>query len=273
LVEFDLSELTCYDGVYVEKAILEVYECTVGATGLTFGAYQILEDWDEATVTWNTSPEWSYSYEDYIVSDTSPGWWEFDISGLCREWVYGAENFGVSIYYQGTGCTFPYVYSSDYTNATYRPKFTVDYCFDEETPYGDGFDPQDGETDVPPDANVVFHLCDELSGIDVDTIHFSIEDTSRAPGESGNFVGVGDPSPARHIAGDLEIDSGDIHDVVCTFDPDDPLDADVITCTVDGSLADMLGNPVGEDIVWSFSVEGIETAVQDTTWGVIKAGF
>ncbi|OGD74458.1 MAG: hypothetical protein A2Y64_01705 [Candidatus Coatesbacteria bacterium RBG_13_66_14] len=257
----------------MEEALLEVYECIIGASGLTFGAYKILEDWDEATVTWGTQPQWSYTYEDYIVTDSSPGWWEFDISELCREWVYGTDNYGVSIYYQGSGCSFPYVYSSDYSGTSYRPKLTVDYCFDEETPYGDGFDPQDGETDVPSDSNVVFHLCDELAGIDVDTIHFSIEDTSRAPGAGGNFVGVGDPMPARHIAGDLEIDDDDIHDVVCTFDPDDPLDADVITCTVDGSLADMLGNPVGDDIVWSFSVEGIETAVQDTTWGVIKAGF
>ena len=272
MVEFDLSDLTCYDGVYVEEAVLEVYECTVGASGLTFGAYQILEDWDEATVVWITHPQWSYTYEDHIVSDGSPGWWEFDISGLCREWVYGtAENYGVSVYYQGSGCSFPYVYSSDYSNAVYRPKLTVDYCFDETPPGGDGFDPQDGEEGVPADSNVVFHLCDEQAGIDVDTIHFSIEDTSRVPGTGGNFIGVGGPSPARHVAGDLEIDSDDIHDVVCTFIPDDPLLPDVITCTVDGSLADMLGNPVGEDIVWSFSVEG--STVQGTTWGAIKAEF
>jgi hypothetical protein len=271
LVEFDLSDLTCYDDVYVDEAVLEVYECTVGSSGLTFGAYQVLEDWDEATVVWNTHPYWSGTYEDYIVTDGATGWWEFDISELCRDWIYGADNFGVSVYYQGTGCSFPYVYSSDYSGASYRPKLTVDYCFDEEAPFGDGFDPQDGDEGVPPDSNIVFHLCDELAGIDVDTIDFSIEDTVPSPGTDGNFIGTGGPSPARHVAGDLEIDSDDIHDVVCTFIPDDPLLSGVITCTVDGNLADMLGNPVGDDIVWSFSVSG--AAVLDTTWGAIKAGF
>jgi hypothetical protein len=269
LVEFDLSDLTCIDGVYVETATFEVYEGTVGYVGWIYGAYQILEDWDEASVTWNTRPMWNSTYEDYIVTDSSPGWWEFDISGLCRAWVYGTENYGVSVYHQGTGCNNPYVYSSDYSNTTYRPKLSVDYCIDEDAPSGEGFDPEDGEEGVPPDSNIVFHLCDELAGIDVDTIDFAARDTSL--GGDAAFIGVGDPSPARTIAGDLEIDDDDIHDVVCTFVPDDPLWPDEIICTLDGTLADMLGNEVGEDIVWSFIVDGY--AVTDTTWGAIKAQF
>ncbi len=272
MVEFDLSEITTQDYVYVETATLEVYEGAVGTSGKTWGAYQIIEDWNEATVTWSTKPAWRYPYEDYIVSDYSPVWWEFDISDLCRAWVFGNEdNYGVSIYYQGSGCSFPTVYSSDYSNATYRPKLAVDYCFDEDDPYGDDFDPQDGETGVPSDSNVVFHLCDDKAGIDVDTIDFSIQDTSRAPSEGVNVIGVGDPAPLRHIAGDLDIDDDDIHEVICTFTPDDPFWPDEITCTVDGSLADLLGNEVGDDIAWSFFVEGY--AVRETTWGAIKAQY
>ncbi len=269
MVEFDLSELTTQDYVYVETATLEVYEVTVGYVGWVFGAYQILVDWDEATVLWNNRPSWATSYEDYIVTDSSPGWWEFDISDLCREWVYGTDNFGVSVYHPGSGCSQPYLYSSDYSNATYRPKLTVNYCLDEDVPYGEGYDPEDDEEDVPSDSNIVFHLCDELSGIDVDTIDFVARDAS-LDGDA-RVIGVGDPSPARAIAGDLEIDDDDIHDVVCTFIPDDPLWPDEITCYVDGSLADLLGNEVGDDIVWSFFVEGY--AVTETTWGAIKASY
>jgi hypothetical protein len=45
---------------------------------------------------------------------------------------------------------------------------------------------------------------------------------------------------------------------------------DTITCTVAAGLADVKGNEMADDWVWTFDIEG---AVESTTWGVIKAEF
>ncbi|MCK4594913.1 hypothetical protein KAU45_10460, partial [bacterium] len=77
---------------------------------------------------------------------------------------------------------------------------------------------------------------------------------------------------AGEISGSLDINDDDPNDVICTFDPDDPLPPDTITCTVAAGLADDLGNVTDSDIVWSFDVIG--SGVDDNaTWGQIKAEF
>ncbi len=144
---------------------------------------------------------------------------------------------------------------------------------DLDPPYVDGLDPADGETEVPVDADFIFHCKDDLSGIDTDTIDFTAEDTTL----SSDFVVSSSAaistttSATRTIAGDLDIDDTDINDVVCTFDPTDDLpEGEAITCTVDGTLADNQGNELGDDFVWIFDIEG---AVEDTTWGRIKSVY
>ncbi len=76
--------------------------------------------------------------------------------------------------------------------------------------------------------------------------------------------------PIRTIAGDLDLDDTDPLDVICTFDPtDDFYPTDPITCTVAAGLADTKGNEMEEDFVWSFDM----SAVEESTWGEVKAGF
>jgi hypothetical protein len=145
---------------------------------------------------------------------------------------------------------------------------------DIDPPYVDGMDPADHDEDVPLDTDIVFHCKDDGSGVDVDTIDFTARDTSLSSGRavsSGASLSVTYESN-RSIAGDLDIDDADLRDVVCTFDPADPLpDDDIITCTVDGVLADRKGNELGDDFVWDFNTGFY--AVKDTTWGSIKAEY
>jgi len=140
-------------------------------------------------------------------------------------------------------------------------------------PYVDGMDPDDGETEVPFDSDIVFHCNDDLSGIDIDTIDFTVQDSTLSGGRAlsaGAALGVLF-SPARILPGDLDIDDSDLTDVVCTWDGDeDFVEGVVVTCTVDGGLADLNGNELGDDFVWNFDTEG---AVANTTWGAIKGGF
>jgi len=135
---------------------------------------------------------------------------------------------------------------------------------DMDPPYVDGLDPYDGESSVPLDSDIIFHCKDDDKGVDVSTIAFIARDTSLS---GSRVLGIG--SSNRSIGGDLDIDDADLNDVVCTFNPhDDFYEGDTITCTVDGKLADIKGNEMGDDFVWSFTTTG--AAVENTTWGAIK---
>jgi hypothetical protein len=144
---------------------------------------------------------------------------------------------------------------------------------DLDPPYVDGMDPDDGEVEVPLDSNIVFHCKDDLSGIDTTTIDFTVQDSTLS-GDRAMRVGATvsvTASPARTLPGDLDIDDSDLTDVVCTWDGDDDFyEGVIITCTVDGALADRKGNEMGDDFIWTFDAEG---AVANTTWGAIKGEF
>ena len=137
--------------------------------------------------------------------------------------------------------------------------------------------PDDGDSGVPVDTEIVFHCMSELCPIDTDTIVFTVEDQSRRLGggtlspDSRSTVLRSDPRPVGEISGTLEIDDYDPLDVICTFTPDEDLPVDLITCTVDGCLADVRGKEMEDDFVWTFSTG--DYAVEETTWGAIKAEF
>jgi len=140
---------------------------------------------------------------------------------------------------------------------------------DTDPPYVDGMDPDEGEDDYPPDTDVVFHCKDDLSGVDSDTIDFTMDDDTL----SGRFDTLSDMvlssafKPSRIIPGDLDIDDSDICDVICTFDPYEPLYGQYYICTVAGELADVDGNEMGEDFIWIIG----RYAVDESTWGEVKA--
>ncbi len=147
------------------------------------------------------------------------------------------------------------------------------YGYDEDPPEVTDLDPEDGEDDVPPDSAITFHLTDDYAGVDISTIEFSIRDEFYRPSSSGikGALSQSGHSPLGEIEGDLEVDSTDLHDVVCTFTPDEKLPVSLITCTVAGSLADRDGNALGDDFVWMFTVDG--AAVDEKSWGEIKGEF
>ncbi|HUT98215.1 MAG TPA: Ig-like domain-containing protein [bacterium] len=150
----------------------------------------------------------------------------------------------------------------------------TNYWIPNDPPYVTGMDPDDGDTGVPVDTNIVFHCVDDFFAIDLDTIDFTARDTTLSGGRavsasaaiSANF------ESARSIAGDLDLDDTDPRDVVCTFTPADPLNGDdAITCTVAAGLANRYDIEMEEDFVWSFTTE--ELNVVQTSWGAIKAEF
>jgi len=146
-----------------------------------------------------------------------------------------------------------------------------------EPPYVCGMDPDDGDSGVPVDTDIVFHCRHDIHRIDIDTIDFTVEDTSRRPG--GMALGSSSASAALQagahsageISGTLDIDDTDPMDVLCTFTPDSDLPVDRIICTVAAGLSTDHGDVMEEDFVWTFSTGNF--SVQETTWGAIKAEF
>jgi hypothetical protein len=148
-----------------------------------------------------------------------------------------------------------------------------------QPPYVDELDPDDGDSHVPGDTDIVFHCVEDgYFPVDADTIVFTVGDQSRRSGGKAVSSDSSSPSlyvaprPTGEISGTLEINDDDWYDIICTFTPDEDLPADLITCTVDGCLADIVGNEMGEDFVWTFETEEIPK-VEPTSWGAIKAEF
>jgi hypothetical protein len=123
-------------------------------------------------------------------------------------------------------------------------------------PYVDGQTPAPDRTGgADPGTDIVFHCKDDDKGVDSGTIGFSAADGTKV-----------------EVSGSLDIDDTDLNDVFCTFTPESDLpEGETITCTVAGTLADGLGNEMGTDTVWSFTVGYVN--VDEASVGEIKAGY
>jgi hypothetical protein len=127
---------------------------------------------------------------------------------------------------------------------------------DMDPPYVDEQDPAPDRTGgADPGTDIVFHCKDDDKGVDPGTIGFTADDGTKAD-----------------VSGTLDIDDADLNAVICTFTPDSDLpEGATITCTVDGELADGLGNEMGSDAVWSFTVGYVN--VDEASLGEIKATY
>jgi hypothetical protein len=139
---------------------------------------------------------------------------------------------------------------------------------DIDAPAVSGQAPADGATGVAVNSVIVFHVTDVLSEVDTSTISFSVEDSAKSNGVS---TSLSDRGSTGTITGTLVVDDTDPSDVICVFLLDSDLPPDTITCTVAAGLADDVGNATTSDIVWSFDTTG--AAIEETTWGQIKAEF
>ena len=90
--------------------------------------YKITSNWDENTITWNTTPTFDTNkiYDSVIINhDSIEGWYSFNITELVQEWKNGTKNYGLILYcpddYSGGG--YRNFYSKDNTeHVDKRPK-------------------------------------------------------------------------------------------------------------------------------------------------------
>jgi hypothetical protein len=152
-------------------------------------------------------------------------------------WIYsGTWNPTTNMGFPGNLGVRATVYTSDEE----PPYVTDQYPLDEDFPCG-----------VPPDTLVGCHICDDESGIDVDSCTFDLYD-----------------SDDDLVPGTMDIDDTDLSDVIFMLDPDGDL-AEGETYTVEIYAMDLAGNSTYES--WDFTIGYVN--IDETSFGRVKAGF
>lgn len=136
--------------------------------------------------------------------------------------------------------------------------FVDDTVSDGDPPYVEQQDPADGDTGVSPDADIVWHVNDDI-GIPL--------------GDWESYVDFTVATARTDVPGSITVTGTDPgYDLTFTFDPDDALPyGATVDVTVDAE--DTFGNVMAQE-TWSFTVENDpEANVTPASVGVIKAGF
>jgi hypothetical protein len=96
---------------------------TVYGTGSTVSVREVLSDWSEGTITWNTKPSASSTAEASFTPNAT-GEVEIDITGLAQSWVDGVPARGVQLYAGGSNGVE--LRSSESSSTTARPRFVLE---------------------------------------------------------------------------------------------------------------------------------------------------
>lgn len=134
----------------VKSASLSIpfyYASYITSGSITCGAYQILQPWDAATLTWNSANQYTNQGVSTTLISTaefsgaigayynSPKWAVFDISSIFQNWYNGtAVNNGVAIKYQSGTNGSVAIMARDDEKAWY-PYFSVVYSNMNNTQY------------------------------------------------------------------------------------------------------------------------------------------
>jgi hypothetical protein len=256
-------DLDCFaigDDIYLETAVSLDDDLADGAWWVWMCVYQ--EMWDTVPMVVRDGTTTPPVLQISQAGESDSYYWSFDPTGWDTDHLVGVcfleKNFGTKEVIQSS-----------------MLHLDLGSMLDTHEPIVEDVDPDNGEDDVPIDSTIEFTLRDD-SGINLDTLDFSVTDDSLSSGRAltpggramtAGFTRTGD------ISGTLDIDDSDPQSVVCTFTPDDEFGYEAaVTCTIAAGLEDTLGFATTEDIVWSFTTEAW-VRIQTSSWGAIKAQF
>ncbi|MBW8383841.1 MAG: DNRLRE domain-containing protein, partial [Youngiibacter sp.] len=128
-LQFTLPALTAADLIVDASLNLATYTCVV--TPRQIEVYKVNSAWSSSTITWNNKPSYnSVKAEEYqMVSGSSGSRFDWDITGIVKEWYSTGVNNGLmlknSIETSGYYIDF---HSSDTSyGEAYRPQITISY--------------------------------------------------------------------------------------------------------------------------------------------------
>jgi len=131
MIKFDVSSIPA--GATVVSATLRLYvESRQGITDSNVGLYSIVTDWEESSVTWNSSGGGGFdpaSLAEPLV-EWSIGWKEWDVPpGLVHEWIDGVtDNYGLLLDYLGTKKNNILRFATkEHTDPARHPQLVIEY--------------------------------------------------------------------------------------------------------------------------------------------------
>lgn len=131
-IKFDLTSVT--PGTTVSTARIDIYENGQNGSmmGYQYGVYEVKGPWAEDTLYWYNQPLADttviFSFGgDYFQWSGGPGWRSIFLPDtLVQNWVDNpTDNNGIVIKVIGGFYGYPYLISSDWTNAEYRPRIVI----------------------------------------------------------------------------------------------------------------------------------------------------
>lgn len=129
-LEFDIN--TIPNNVVIESAELKLFQFdTWGEENFTISLHQVIEVWDEQSITWNKQPAYLIIPESTLsIAAGAISWLSWDITSLLQGWLNGSiANNGVVLKpdSENPNCVIS-CYSSNYTNnKTLHPKLVINY--------------------------------------------------------------------------------------------------------------------------------------------------
>lgn len=129
-IQFDLS--TIPSNAFIQNAQMQLYcKGYVGtANFITIDAYRVTANWDESTISWSNQPAATPAGVPTVKVYKTTGWHSWELTSLVQGWVSGTySNYGVRLRsaYENDDGEHRTFYSSDYSDASLRPKLTVTY--------------------------------------------------------------------------------------------------------------------------------------------------
>lgn len=120
------------NGISLENATLSLFMAGYSLSPSAVYANLITADWDKNTVTWNNQPAYTdllQASSGLLDSSRMYTWVSFDITQISSYWLlHPDENYGVMLitdnpsHYAREG-----FFSSEYNNASWRPKLVLNY--------------------------------------------------------------------------------------------------------------------------------------------------
>lgn len=126
-VKFSLSSIPNY-AVDIEYAELRLFTQNEPTGGVTIHLREVLDDWSEGAVTWDTRPDVSFTVIDFnqtIYNNGMPYTW--DVTSAVRSWHGGNPNYGIQI--ESVTNNYQAVIYSRERTSTLRPKLTIEYLW------------------------------------------------------------------------------------------------------------------------------------------------
>ena len=131
LLHFNLSA-SLPSGTIIDSAQLQVrLNSGTGVSPITVGAYTVMENWGEYSVTWNTGPEYADPYAEAQVG-TTQGWSTWDVTAIARAWQAG-RNYGLELRGLESGADWYRTFRNRHLGEA-EPRLVVIYSYTETAP-------------------------------------------------------------------------------------------------------------------------------------------